>query len=153
MKKSNILVLSSALIVTVLLGTCINASASIWVCWNGDPCFETEGSCDGWCSGSSGQPTCSDCGALFFNPHTDYILALNGEAWVVHNGTETRIASDDFVELQKELFAKYGKHPDKKAQMAVSAAYERFLKIDNHKVSKSRLEINSRETGLKIRTK
>lgn len=143
----------SALVLFALIGFTAENSYACKVCWSDGSCNYITGSCSNVCAGSNGFPTCTNVAAEMYRPATDYILFINGQATVITGDVKIPVASDKLDNLIKELQSKYpaGKREGKEVQIEIQAEYDKFFKnSDDGKVSKSRVELIAKETGLRI---
>jgi hypothetical protein len=142
--------LAMLVLFAILIFVSSKASATITICFADGSCFTGDGSCDGWCPSAPAYPTCAAAG--IFNPTTDYISSVSGQAWIVHGGTNSAVASDNLMEFIRKMKKKYpAPNQDPKIQAKISEEFAEFeKKHDNHKVSAKSLKALSKETGLRI---
>lgn len=136
---------------TLLIASAGNSYACMKVCWSDGSCTEMEGDCSTVCAGSNGFPTCENTSK--FNLETDYILAIDGQAWVVQGGALTPIASNNLAAFVLKMNVKYpvGKRETEEAKKEIEKGFSKFFqKKDNGQVSSSRLKTISKESGLRI---
>ncbi len=150
MNKVKNYVRNATLMIALLVLPQTKALACMNVCFSGGECYEMEGDCSTVCAGENGFPTCSP--AIAFNPNTGHIFTnAVGAAWILDGDIKIAIASDALVDFLKEMKEKYGtKIKDAKIQAKINAEFAKFKKTDNKIVSKERLAIISKESGLKI---
>ena len=111
-------------------------------------CHEFEGDCSTVCC----ECSCTNT-SMKFNLETDYILAIDGQAWIVQGGALTPIASNNLAAFVLKMNAKYpvGKRETEEAKKEIERGFSKFFnKKDNGQVSSSRLKKISKESGLRI---
>lgn len=150
--KRQIIIFKNVILIFIFISICNASMACCIVTFSDGSKYEMEGDCSTVCYGNNGYPKCQPSTRNILDPKKYYILVnVNGEAWAVKGDQKTPIASDGLMQLQKKLIKAYGNNTkDKETLKKIDKEYDEYKKIDNHKVSKERIELFSKESGLKI---
>ena len=136
------------------------ANADCLICWDsnsdgtGGECWANPGDCKDFTEGSM-YPDAHCYPAKKYDKATDYLFAEkdNARVWLIVGKKRTPVLPDSFVSFAKEMITKYPKEKRKDPKIAkqVKADFDAFrMKNKDFKVSKERITLLAKETGLPI---